>query len=50
MGDIHTDTVEGIWSLLKRGIGGVFHAVSQEYWQPTLTKTHTVTIGAIRGT
>jgi len=26
MGDIHTNTVEGFWSLLKRGIGGVYHA------------------------
>lgn len=36
MGDIHTNTVEGFWSLLKRGIGGVYHAVSQEYLQTYL--------------
>src|SRR5271170_6294838 len=33
MGDIHTNTVEGFWSLIKRGIGGVYHSVSQKYLQ-----------------
>lgn len=28
-GDIHTNTVEGVFSLLKRGIVGVFHHVSK---------------------
>jgi len=23
-GDVHTNTMEGFWSLVKRGIGGVF--------------------------
>jgi len=36
MGDIHTNTVEGFWSLLKRGIGSVYHAVSREYLQSYL--------------
>jgi transposase len=36
MGDVHTNTVEGFWSLLKRGIGGVYHAVSQKYLQTYL--------------
>ena len=27
-GDVHTNTIEGFWSLTKRGIGGVYHSVS----------------------
>ena len=33
MGDVHTNTIEGFWSLLKRGIGGVYHQVSAKYLQ-----------------
>lgn len=36
MGDIHTNSVEGFWSLIKRGIGGVYHAVEQNYLQSYL--------------
>lgn len=32
-GDIHTNTVEGFWSLVKRGISGVYHSVGQKYLQ-----------------
>jgi len=35
-GDIHTNSVEGLWSLLKRGIGGVYHSVSKRYLQSYL--------------
>lgn len=31
MGDIHTNTIDGFWSLIKRGISGVNHAVSAKY-------------------
>ena len=33
VGEIHTNSVEGFWSLIKRGIGGVYHSVSQKYLQ-----------------
>lgn len=33
VGDVHTNTIEGFWSLLKRGIGGVYHSVSTKYLQ-----------------
>jgi transposase len=36
MGDIHTNTIEGFWSLVKRGIGGVYHSVSKKYLQSYL--------------
>lgn len=35
-GDIHTNSVEGFWSLLKRGINGVYHSVSRKYLQTYL--------------
>lgn len=35
-GDIHTNSVEGFWSLVKRGIGGVYHSVGQKYLQSYL--------------
>lgn len=30
-GDVHTQGIEGYWSLLKRGLVGTFHHVDQEY-------------------
>jgi len=30
-GDCHTNTIEGFWSLVKRGIGGVYHSVSKKH-------------------
>jgi transposase-like protein len=31
VGAIHTNTIEGFWSILKRGIMGTFHKVSSKY-------------------
>jgi len=30
-GNIHTNTIEGFWSIIKRGIVGTFHKVSAKY-------------------
>jgi transposase len=32
-GSVHTNTIEGFWSILKRGISGVYHSVSKKYLQ-----------------
>ena len=32
-GDVHTNTIEGFWSLLKNGIRGVYHSVGAGYLQ-----------------
>jgi transposase len=32
-GDAHTNTIEGFWSALKRGINGVYHCVSLRHLQ-----------------
>jgi len=36
MGDVHTNTIEGFWSLVKRGIAGVYHGVSSDHLQSYL--------------
>jgi hypothetical protein len=33
VGAIHTKTIEGFWSMVKRGIVGTFHEVSKKYLQ-----------------
>ena len=38
VGNAHTNTIEGFWSLVKRGIGGVYHAVSPKYLQSYLNE------------
>ena len=35
-GDVHTNTIEGFWSLVKRGIGGTHHSVSAKFLQSYL--------------
>lgn len=35
-GDAHTNTIEGFWSLVKRGISGVYHNVSAKHLQSYL--------------
>jgi len=35
-GDVHTNTIEGFWSLLKRGIIGIYHQTSKKHLQKYL--------------
>ena len=37
-GDVHTNTIEGFWSLVNRGIGGVYHSVSAKHLQGYLNE------------
>lgn len=37
-GHVHTNTIEGFWSLAKRGISGVYHSVSHKYLQSYLNE------------
>jgi transposase-like protein len=37
-GDVHTNTIEGFWSLVKRGLDGVFHSVSTKHLQGYLNE------------
>ena len=30
-GDVHTNTIENFWSLLKRGLYGIYHQVSDKH-------------------
>jgi transposase len=38
MGNVHTNTIDGFWSLLKRGISGVYHSVSEKHLQRYLNE------------
>lgn len=38
LGNVHTNTIEGFWSLCKNGIRGVYHAVSSKYLQSYLNE------------
>jgi transposase-like protein len=35
-GDVHTQTIDGFWSLVKNGIRGVYHSVSAKHLQKYL--------------
>ena len=35
-GDVHTNTIEGFWALLKGGLSGVYHSVSTKHLQTYL--------------
>jgi len=37
-GDVHRNTIEGFWSLVKRGLDGVFHRVSKKHLQGYLNE------------
>jgi transposase len=37
-GDVHTQTIEGFWSLTKNGIRGVYHSVSKKHLQGYLNE------------
>jgi hypothetical protein len=37
-GDVHTQTIEGFWALVKNGIRGVYHAVSHKHLQDYLNE------------
>jgi transposase-like protein len=38
-GDVHTNTIEGFWSLVKRGISGTHHSVSPKWLRDISTST-----------
>jgi transposase-like protein len=38
VGEVHTNTIEGFWSLLKTGIRGVYHSVGRHYLQTYLNE------------
>lgn len=37
-GDVHTNTIEGFWSLFKTGVRGAHHSISREYLQSYLNE------------
>ncbi len=37
-GDVHTNTIEGFWSLVKRGVDGVYHSASSKHLQGYLNE------------
>src|SRR5262249_2923243 len=37
-GDIHTNTIENFWSVLKRGLYGIYHSVSEKHLERYLNE------------
>jgi transposase-like protein len=37
-GNVHTNTLEGFWSLLKRGVDGIYHSISNKHLQKYLNE------------
>lgn len=35
-GNVHAQTIEGFWALVKGGLGGVYHSVSTKHLQSYL--------------
>ena len=57
-GIVHTNSIEGFWALLKRGIMGTYHNVSKKYlplylnefqWRFNHRKDSDIFITALRG-
>ena len=46
LGDAHTNTIEGFWSLSKNGIRGTYHAVSTNIFNIILMNIHSAIITA----
>ncbi|HMK30865.1 MAG TPA: IS1595 family transposase [Terriglobales bacterium] len=38
VGNVHTNTIEGFWSLIKNGLRGVYHSVGKHYLQSYLNE------------
>ena len=47
IGAVHTQTIEGFWSIIKRGVVGTFHKVSRKY-MPLYVAEFQLTIGSMR--
>jgi hypothetical protein len=48
VGAIHTNTIEGFWSIFKRGVVGTFHNVSRKYLPLYVAEFQFRTTGTMR--
>ena len=37
-GEVHTNTIENFWSVLKRGLFGIYHQVSDKHFERYLNE------------